>query len=517
MSKRRLTALIMSLVLAVTVGAFLLSACDDGSSPLGKGVTRPEPVYTNNLDKTEGENLALSATISASSAADGVAALTDGDTTTAWTAESSSDEYIEIAFDSPVTVNTIVLRENGNYITSFRFLVKDGDSWTEFYRQDRVERYRYCTFDEVTASAVRIVFDGADEGRGISIAELEIFDLGAKKYDEEFRVFGYFNIADYERAKNSPEEYAKFSAQLDVVTDIIIFNFTYWNEDGDIVFATVEDADGNPVDGEEYFAECVDFVRETAGARGINICVDFWPTKTGDIFNHGLPGNLSALADNLAAFAEKYSLEGLDFDWEYPSNPDEWFSYGELFRALKERLGDRTYVTVALSSYNVRFTDEQIEAIDYVQIMGYDRFDLDGNNSSFRSGAYLPMRYFVNLGFEPSQLVAGMPLYGRPHPDDEEPGGTWTDYWFDGGKVYGSEDKTTPYTYWDNTQWIEYNGAMLKVYVTGPAMAADKTAYAIEQSFAGIMVFRNMEDFPFDDELSVMRAIGETIDSRVTY
>ena len=99
MSKRRLTALIMSLVLAVTVGAFLLSACDDGSSPLGKGVTRPEPVYTNNLDKTEGENLALSATISASSAADGVAALTDGDTTTAWTAESSSDEYIEIAFE----------------------------------------------------------------------------------------------------------------------------------------------------------------------------------------------------------------------------------------------------------------------------------------------------------------------------------------------------------------------------------------------------------------------------------
>ena len=155
--------------------------------------------------------------------------------------------------------------------------------------------------------------------------------------------------------------------------------------------------------------------------------------------------------------------------------------------------------------------------------MGYDRFDVDGNNASFRSGAYLPMRYFVNLGFKPSQLIAGMPAYGRPDTTKEEAGGTWTDY--DYGEVWGSSDKTTPYTYWDNVQWINspaYSSTeLLDVYVTGAAMAADKTAYAIEQGFAGVMIFRGMEDMPFDKldsdghGLSITKAIGDTIADRI--
>ena len=55
----------------------------------------------------------------------------------------------------------------------------------------------------------------------------------------------------------------------------------------------------------------------------------------------------------------------------------------------------------------------------------------------------------------------------------------------------------------------------MKVYVTGGAMAYDKTAYAIEQDFAGVMVFRNLIDYPMDDDRSVIRAIGEAIDALI--
>lgn len=207
----------------------------------------------------------------------------------------------------------------------------------------------------------------------------------------------------------------------------------------------------------------------------------------------------------------------MDFDWEYPANPAEWYAYGDMMAKLKAEIApDGKLVSVALSNFNVRFAKEHIEAIDYVQIMGYDRFDVDGNNSSFRSGAYLPMRYFVNLGFKPSQLIAGMPDYGRP--DNETVGEIWTNYYYgDDDSVFADEAMTAPYTYWDNAQWITYNGNKMKVYVTGGAMAADKTAYAIEQGFAGVMVFRNLIDYPMDDvgNRSVIKAIGDTIAQRI--
>ena len=143
--------------------------------------------------------------------------------------------------------------------------------------------------------------------------------------------------------------------------------------------------------------------------------------------------------------------------------------------------------------------------------MGYDRFDVDGNNSSFRSGAYLPMRYFVNLGFKPSQLVAGMPAYGRP--DNETVGEIWTNYNY--GEVWADSAKTQQFTKWDNVQYLEYDGQLMKVFVTGGAMAYDKTAYAIEQDFAGVMVFRNLIDYPVDDDRSVIGAIGDAIADRI--
>ena len=50
----------------------------------------------------------------------------------------------------------------------------DGDGWREIYRQDRMERYRYCTFDAVETDSIRIVIDGVNEGREISVAEAEV-------------------------------------------------------------------------------------------------------------------------------------------------------------------------------------------------------------------------------------------------------------------------------------------------------------------------------------------------------
>ena len=509
MAKKKIIALFVMAALLVTAALPVLVACNDKADVTGKGVERPENIFTDDIDTVDSDNLAAGAQVTVTSAEENASVLIDGDKDTAWTAENATGEYIILSFGKTVTVNTVVLRENGNYITGFRFEVPDGDGngWKEIYRQDRMERYRYCTFDAVETDSIRIVIDGVNEGREISVAEVEVYNVAPKTYAEEFRVFAYYNVNDF---KSPALDETELSKQLGVITDLILFEYVYWDKDGNLTF-TQEDKNAEDYDptSTAYLESVIAFVKKLNPE--VRICLDILP---GNKAEHGLPGCTENLVANIAELVRDLDIDGAEFDWEYPTNTAEWVAYGDMMLALKAEIGgEGRYVSVALSNFNVGFTAEQIAGIDYVQIMGYDRFDPDGNNSSFRSGAYLPMRYFINLGFKPSQLVAGMPAYGRP--DNETVGEYWTNYYHDGGNVWANEDRTQQFTKWDNVQYLTYAGIDMKVYVTGGAMAYDKTAYAIEQDFAGVMVFRNLIDYPFDDDRSVMGAIGKAIEERI--
>ena len=507
MAKKKIIALFVMAALLVTAALPVLVACNDKADVTGKGVERPENIFTDDIDTVDSDNLAAGAQVTVTSAEENASVLIDGDKDTAWTAENATGESILLSFGKTVTVNTVVLRENGNYITGFRFEVPDGDGWREIYRQDRMERYRYCTFDAVETDSIRIVIDGVNEGREISVAEVEVYNVAPKTYAEEFRVFAYYNVNDF---KSPALDETEFSKQLGVITDLILFEYVYWDKDGNLTF-TQEDKNAEDYDptSTAYLESVIAFVKKLNPE--VRICLDILPGKKAE---HGLPGCTENLVANIAELVRDLDIDGVEFDWEYPTNTAEWVAYGDMMLALKAEIGgEGRYVSVALSNFNVGFTAEQIAGIDYVQIMGYDRFDPDGNNASFRSGAYLPMRYFINLGFKPSQLVAGMPAYGRP--DNETVGEYWTNYYHDGGNVWANEDRTQPFTKWDNVQYLTYAGIDMKVYVTGGAMAYDKTAYAIEQDFAGVMVFRNLIDYPFNDDRSVMGAIGKAIEERI--
>lgn len=522
MPKKRFLFLLVAAVLTVAFCLPLLVACNDkGAEIAGKDVERPSDIFTDDIDTVDSENLAASASVTTASETETSPNLIDGDEDTAWTAANATGEYIILSFGKEVTFNTVVLRENGNYITGFRFQLPDGNGgWQEsFYRQDRMERYRYCAFDTVTADSIRIVIDGVNTGKQISVAEVEVYNVAQKTYEDEFRVFAYYNVNDY---KSPALDKDQLTAQLDVVTDIILFEYVYWDQNGDLTF-TQEDKNAEDYDpaSTAYLESVIAFIKECN--PDVRICLDILP---GDKAAHGLPGCTENLVANIAALARKLDIDGVEFDWEYPTNTAEWVAYGDMMLALKEEIGgEGRYVSVALSNFNVGFTAEQIAGIDYVQIMGYDRFDVDGNNSSFRSGAYSSMRYFVNIGFKPSQLVLGIPLYGRPTSWDT----VWTNYGY-GETVYSTQSKD-PYTYWDNTQWLYYTGTNLsdvsydnefmQVWVNGAALIADKTAYAIEQGFAGMMLWRESTDYPWDEldgngmPLNGLRAIKETAAERI--
>ena len=548
MKKSKITLFTAAALVLVLACGILLAACNDNGGKIGSMGVEPFPdTFTNDLDTTAAENLAASAQITASSAADSAGNVADGDKTTAWTAESTTGQYIEITFPSPTEINTVVLRENGNYISGFSFVTPtrtgeyptDGYGYFEnfFYRQqDRIERYRYCTFDAVEVTTFRIYFNYVDEGKELSMSEVEIYNIAPKEYTQDFRVFNYYTAADL--AAMTDDE---LSAELGrgVITDMILISMVFWEPDGTMIYAadpttyTLLPDNSNYMDqyteDHAYFNSLVDRVHSIAAPLGINVCLDLFPIKDEDgNFVHGLPGNMDTLMENITSLvAEDDRIDGIDFDWEYPNGVTEWKYYGDLIMRVSEAIdstGKDKYISLALSADNVRLTQEQIDAVDFVQMMAYDRFDIkDGNHSSFRSGAYSSMRYFVN---QPSQLVLGTPLYGRPNTWDT----IWTNYGY-GSEVWSTQDKA-PYTYWDNVQWLyfdgkntdgeQYDGSVLtQVWVNGAALIADKTAYVIEQGFAGIMLWRESTDFAWDDvdvngmPRSGLRAIHDTASARI--
>ena len=550
MKKSKITLLTAAALVLVLACGILLAACNDNGGKIGSMGVKPFPdTFTNDLDTTAAENLAASAQqITASSAADSAGNVADGDTSTAWTAESTTGQYIEITFPSPTEINTVVLRENGNFISGFGFVLPDEDGAypedmvsASFYRQqDRIERYRYCTFaTQEDVTEFRIWFGGTDAGKSLSIAEVEIYNVAPKEYDGDFRVFNYYTAADL--AAMTDDE---LSTELGrgVITDMILISMVFWEPDGTMIYAadpttyTLLPDNSNYMDqyteDPAYFNSLVDRVHSIAAPLGINVCLDLFPIKDEDSnFVHGLPGNMDTLMENITELvAEDDRIDGIDFDWEYPNGVTEWKYYGDLIMRVSEAIdstGKDKYISLALSADNVRLTQEQIDAVDFVQMMAYDRFDIkDGNHSSFRSGAYSSMRYFVNIGFKPSQLVLGTPLYGRPNTWDT----IWTNYGY-GSEVWSTQDKA-PYTYWDNVQWLyfdgkntdgeQYDGSVLtQVWVNGAALIADKTAYVIEQGFAGIMLWRESTDFAWDDvdvngmPRSGLRAIHDTASARI--
>lgn len=555
MKKKKPVAMIAATLVLLLVAGALFVACNKDVGVGSMGVEPYPDKFTNDLDTVDAENLAAGADTSASSETETAANVLDGDTATAWTAENTSGQFLEITFSEPVSFNTVVLRENGNYISGFGFVLPDEDGnypadmkSSSFYRQqDRIERYRYCTFERQTdVTEFRIWFGGTDAGKALSIAEAEVYDVTEKEQD--FRVFNYYTPQDlqYMETADLLDDF-----RHDTIADVILISFAFWDENGGIVYAEdpknydTSDPDydretdqfrfvGEHPDPDGYYDEAIDKVRAAVdgyaaeSGRKINICIDFYPKDTS---KHGLPANETALVQSIKQLiADDDRVDGIDIDWEYPTSAYEWKVYGDMLveaRKMLDASGKDKYISLALTAGSVTLTQEHIDAVDFVQMMAYDRFDImDGNHSSFRSGAYSSMRYFVNIGFKPSQLVLGIPLYGRPTSWDT----VWTNYGY-GDTVYSTQGKD-PYTYWDNIQWLYYDGTNLdgnikydnefmQVWVNGAALIADKTAYVIEQGFAGVMLWRESTDYAWDAvdgngmPLSALRSIYDTACDRI--
>ncbi|TQN63783.1 Chitinase A1, partial [Colletotrichum shisoi] len=165
----------------------------------------------------------------------------------------------------------------------------------------------------------------------------------------------------------------------------------------------------------------------------------FFSTSIGDAANR------SAFVKTCLDLVDKYNLDGLDFDWEYPNrqglgcnaiNPDDTANFIAFLKELRQKQTKPLFLTAA-TSLNPWFDAAGVssangalapftETLDYLMVMGYDiygawaatggpnaplAFSCDSRNN--QGGIKEGVDKWINAGIPAGKLVLAVGAYGH--------------------------------------------------------------------------------------------------------
>lgn len=224
---------------------------------------------------------------------------------------------------------------------------------------------------------------------------------------------------------------------------------------------------------------------------------------------------------------DKYRLDGIDIDWEYPSTsvakissaPTDIDNYTLMMRDIRSCIGADKLLTQATCG-GARYIDfKGVDPyIDYTNIMSYDLGHAPFHNATlFRSELTDPnslsveecLQRHLDAGVSRDKLVLGLPFYGRGAKDFPRRG-------IDPGKVH----LLPGYTYhWDNVAKVPYltsdeTGEMVYGYEDEKSLAC-KAQFALDQGLKGAMYWSYNSDTAAGDFRRTVYQVLNGIDPRL--
>jgi chitinase len=258
--------------------------------------------------------------------------------------------------------------------------------------------------------------------------------------------------------------------------------------------------------------------------------------------------------DSVVAFIEKYDLDGLDIDWEYPGlagstnhfRPEDQQNYTAVLKELRQRfdgeetkLHRRLYISVATGSDTNFLQHTQMNEVqkyvDTVNLMAYDYYEPDsGPITGFNAPLYTnPMdpkhasanesvREYEAAGVPAAKIVLGVPFYGHAwgHVHNKnhglfQPGqavpGAYANY---GNIMATMLNPAVPHSgyvrYWDPVSAVPYlYNRKKKIFISydDPESMALKCQYAVNHKLGGIMFW----DYSGDPTGALLDTIDATL------
>ncbi|MCI8729106.1 MAG: hypothetical protein HFK07_04745 [Clostridia bacterium] len=417
--------------------------------------------------------------------------------------------YVDVTFPSPKVINTVVLREQGYNISDFAIYNISNGKEELLYRQDGIDGMRYCVFDTVSVSKLRVKVLASYGGynlNGISIYE-------APKEERDFSVTTYLHIDRFLNLEDYDRDFGieSFSS----ITDVILFDAATLRVDGTL--------DVNP-----NIAVAVRNLREVEKRLQkkftIYACIlngkyngdpDNWNNDMNLKSAHyakAMRDNSEKLIDEINTLIDRMGINGAAFDWEYILKNEYWNVFADFLIALDDAIGEENKISIALSDWSNKLPERAFDAVDSVEIMAYDLFDSRKNHSNFYDCTYKAVTEFVDRGFPIEKLNLGLPFYARETEGGEA-------LWFE----YRLEAEKLGY-FGNSSDYVEYGNGQIYAfthYYNGAQMIRDKTAWAYDYGLKGVMVWNHTCDTRYDltekstgKPLSLFRAISDAIASR---
>lgn len=300
-----------------------------------------------------------------------------------------------------------------------------------------------------------------------------------------------FQVSTYIIADRVQDIKALHSEDFDIITDAILFGCATFDEEGKL---TVND---------EVLRTAIANIKKVSKSKDITITLNILgPSgKHNDDWNkqmrnlsaaHNKAFNSGNLEKNIADTVEKYGLDGIHFDYEYPINAHAWVVFNTFLIGLRKVMPDKI-IGISVADWNANLCKKSIEAIDYVELMLYDNYGEDGRHSTFDiSVENANNRKLRNIPHNKAHF--GLPFYARPTDHDA--------YWYSYCDFYDKLDDNGFYKdekigkdFWFNT----------------PDVISKKTQYAIDNNYGGVMIWHYSCDMASSDPNSLLKAIGDTI------
>lgn len=502
-----------ALVCSVVVSALVISASYFGANSGGVAdKTSVMPITLQSDNVMDGAKIVYES-LKTGEKADAENLLADNDE--CWTAQcpnrmpaegfaDANNSYVEIELAKVSEINTAIIEEVGNQAQYFRLQALVNDEWVTCYQSEKIQSMRLCSFDTVATDRIRLSIDKfRNDDMPVKIKSIKLYNEPARNADD-------FEVTAYQRLDGDVpteilakgEAYVKNYARFyDVYSTVIVFAAVHWDENGNMNFGEA---------GEDKFAKELTALKEIIAKRSNpNHKVKLIVTTLADgAFGSGvnfyMTEHWEKIADQTVAFAQKYDIDGVDIDWEYPQTSDDWKIYDSFIQKLKTDLNavkEGSIISTALSAGQLGLSKETYDSIDQIQFMAYDDNDTDGYQSSLQQ-AEDGVKAFVDNGYDLSKINIGIAAYGRPI-NSTPFWATWRDL----------KDAN----YWNNKYYtVEDADQVYEGTFCSPALAGDKTAYALFSGAGGVMVFRVACDKTMDDPNSVANGIENTLNRYVT-
>ena len=223
--------------------------------------------------------------------------------------------------------------------------------------------------------------------------------------------------------------------------------------------------------------------------------------------------NRKAFVKDCRRKVDEFGLDGIDIDWEYPtqssagisSSPDDTRNFTLLMRDLRRELGKKKLLTAA-TVCDAKYIDFKscIQYMDFVNVMAYDMGNPPHHHAALYPSAISShitssqaVEEHLKAGVPASKLVMGMPFYGRGARDDAG----LREFDRTGILPKGYEKR------WDDTGMVPYitnhEGKLVRGYENVHSLAA-KCQFILDSHLRGGMYWDYASDNSQGDERSTV-------------